>query len=161
LGTNSPSFSCYTFFHSEGRNTSKHANFTVVFPKISYLVSYNHLCYIKPHACQHKGQKDALLHLRTMMWLMMECACMWCASLCSSESRIFWSRIGVNCDHFQNIFWKWSKYIDIKLEYGISTHQINDYNYFNIFNFFIFFSTFVWQFTNYIVQFFHNIVFLL
>jgi hypothetical protein len=145
----------------EGRNTSKNANFTVVFPKISYLVSYNHLCYIKPHACQHKGQKDALLHLRTMMWLMMECACMWCASLCSSESRIFWSRIGVNCDHFQNIFWKWSKYIDIKLEYGISTHQINDYNYFNIFNFFIFFSTFVWQFRNYIVQFFHNIVFLL
>jgi hypothetical protein len=53
-----------------------------------------------------------------------------------SESRIFWSCIGVNCDHFQNIFLKWSKYIDIKFEYGISTHQINDYNYFNIFIFF-------------------------
>jgi hypothetical protein len=60
-------------------------------------------------------------------------------SLHSSESRIFWSRIRVNCDHFQNIFWKWSKYIDIKFEYGISTHQINDHNYFNIFNFFYLF----------------------
>jgi hypothetical protein len=56
----------------------------------------------------------------------------------SSESRIFWSRIGGNCDHFQNLFWKWSKYIDIKFEYGISTHQINDHNYFIIFNFFFY-----------------------
>jgi hypothetical protein len=36
---------------------------------------------------------------------------------------------------FQNILWKWSKYIDIKFEYGISTNQINDYNYFIIFIF--------------------------
>jgi hypothetical protein len=50
----------------EGRNAFKNANFTVVFMKITYLVSYNHLCYIKPHACQHKGQKDALLQLRAM-----------------------------------------------------------------------------------------------
>jgi hypothetical protein len=54
----------------------------------------------------------------------------------ASESRIFWSRIGGNCDHYQNIFWKRSKYIDIKFEYGIFTHQINDHNYFNIFTFF-------------------------
>jgi hypothetical protein len=59
-------------------------------------------------------------------------------AMSASESRIFWSRIGCNCDHFQNIFWKWSKYIDIKFEYGISTHQINDHNYFNIFNFFFY-----------------------
>jgi hypothetical protein len=56
----------------------------------------------------------------------------------SSESRIFWSCIGGNCDHFQNLFWKQSKYIEIKFEYGISTHQINDHNYFIIFNFFIY-----------------------
>jgi hypothetical protein len=55
-----------------------------------------------------------------------------------SESRIFWSRIRGNCDHFQNLFWKESKYIDIKFEYGISTHQINDHNYFIIFNFFFY-----------------------
>ncbi len=56
----------------------------------------------------------------------------------SSESRIFWSRIGGNCDHFQNLFWKWSKYIDIKFEYGISTHQLNDHHYFIIFIFFFY-----------------------
>jgi hypothetical protein len=61
-------------FHLEGRNACKNANFTVVFPKIACLVSYNHLCYIKPHDCQHKGQKDALLHLSAMMQLMMLCA---------------------------------------------------------------------------------------
>jgi hypothetical protein len=78
----------------------------------------------------------------------------------SSESRIFWSCIGGNCDHFQNLFWKQSKYIEIKFEYGISTHQINDHNYFIIFNFFIiYFSTFVWYFTNYILQIFLNIFF--
>ncbi len=40
------------------------------------LVSYNHLHYIKPHACQHKGQKDAVLQLCDVMRLMMLCACM-------------------------------------------------------------------------------------
>jgi hypothetical protein len=59
-------FHAIPFFHLEGRNACKNANFTVVFPKIAYLVPYNHLHYIKPHACLHKGQKDALLHLRAM-----------------------------------------------------------------------------------------------
>ncbi len=65
-----------TFFLLEARKACKNAKFAVVFPKIAYLVSYNHLCYINPHDCQHKGQKDALLHLCAVMRLMMLCACM-------------------------------------------------------------------------------------
>ena len=55
-----------------------------------------------------------------------------------SESRIFWSRIGGNCDKFSKIILKIIKIYWHQVRVWDFYHQINDHNYFIIFNFFFY-----------------------